>query len=164
MEHFRWNYFELKQCFQKKTMSPELQIESSSMLTALYCVTGWNPSNILRESMHKHNFGQTLKIQSAVVTLNIRSRSSKSYLLFLSANNVSMQVWCGKIHWFRRQNSEKADLQFLRTVTMIMRWPWKLGQTQQNHINSLFCHNDTIHKSLAGIHCSTQEIAYKNIS
>ena len=26
---------------------------------------------------HKHNFGQTLKLQSAVVTLNIRSRSFK---------------------------------------------------------------------------------------
>ena len=26
--------------------------------------------------MHKHNFGQTLKLQSAVITLNIRSRSS----------------------------------------------------------------------------------------
>ena len=30
-----------------------------------------------RESMHKHNFGQNLILQSAV-TLNIRSRSSKS--------------------------------------------------------------------------------------
>ena len=28
--------------------------------------------------MHKHNFGQNLILQSAVVTLNIRSRSSKS--------------------------------------------------------------------------------------
>ena len=28
--------------------------------------------------MHKHNFGQTLKLQSAMMTLNIRSRSSKS--------------------------------------------------------------------------------------
>ena len=28
--------------------------------------------------MHKHNFGQTLKLQSAVVTVNIRSRSLKS--------------------------------------------------------------------------------------
>ena len=30
------------------------------------------------ETMHKHNFGQNLKIQSAVVTLYISSRSSKS--------------------------------------------------------------------------------------
>ena len=27
--------------------------------------TGWSPSIISRDSMHKHNFGQTLKIQSA---------------------------------------------------------------------------------------------------
>ena len=32
--------------------------------------------------MHKHNFGQTLKLQSAVVTMGIRSRSSKSKLFF----------------------------------------------------------------------------------
>ena len=32
--------------------------------------------------MHKHNFGQTLKLQSAVVTVNIRSRSLKSNQLF----------------------------------------------------------------------------------
>ena len=25
-----------------------------------------------------------------------------------------MQVWCRKIHWLRRQSSEKADLQFLK--------------------------------------------------
>ena len=31
--------------------------------------------------MHKHNFGQTLKIQSAVVTLNIRSRSLTLFYL-----------------------------------------------------------------------------------
>ena len=33
---------------------------------------------ISRESMYKHNFGQTLKLQNAVVTVNIRSRSLKS--------------------------------------------------------------------------------------
>ena len=32
--------------------------------------------------MHKHDFGQTLKKQSAVVTLSIRSRSLKSNYLF----------------------------------------------------------------------------------
>ena len=41
--------------------------------------------------MHKHNFGRTLKLESAVVTLDIRSRSSKSN--FLTPNNVSMQIW-----------------------------------------------------------------------
>ena len=30
---------EIKQCFQRKTMTPKLKIESKSMLTALYCVT-----------------------------------------------------------------------------------------------------------------------------
>ena len=39
---------------------------------------------------------QTLDIQSAVATLNIRSRSSKSNEPFLSAINVSMQVCCRK--------------------------------------------------------------------
>ena len=41
--------------------------------------------------MHKHNFGRTLKLENAVVTLDIRSRSSKSN--FLTPNNVSMQIW-----------------------------------------------------------------------
>ena len=35
-------------------------------------------SIISKKSMHKHNFGQTLNLQSAVVTVNIRSRSLKS--------------------------------------------------------------------------------------
>ena len=38
--------------------------------------------------MHKHNFGPTLKLQSAVVNVNIRSRSLKSKYVFLSPNNV----------------------------------------------------------------------------
>ena len=41
--------------------------------------------------MHKHNFGQTLKLQSAVITLDIGSRSSQSN--FLTLNNVSIQIW-----------------------------------------------------------------------
>ena len=40
--------------------------------------------------MHKHNFGQTLKLQSAVVTVNIRSRSLKSNSLF----SVTKQIKC----------------------------------------------------------------------
>ena len=75
-------------------MSPKCKIcgangESSSMLTkiiisSLLChndtiYKGWLKSiNYSRESMHKHNFGQNLKLQSAVVTLNIRLRASKS--------------------------------------------------------------------------------------
>ena len=71
-------------------MSPQSQFESASMLTALYCVTCNDPSIISRESMHKHNFGQTLKLQSAVVNVNIWSRSLKLINSFLSLNNVSM--------------------------------------------------------------------------
>ena len=48
------------------------------------------PSIISRESMHKHNFGQTLKFQSAVVTVNIRSKSLKSNSLL----TVSKQIAC----------------------------------------------------------------------
>ena len=67
--------------------------------------------------MHKRNFGQTLKLQSAVVTVNIsamvtinkRSRSLNLINSFLSPNNVSMQVWCRKPHWFRRQSLQKAE-------------------------------------------------------
>ena len=44
--------------------------------------------------MHKHNYGRTLKLQSAVVTLDIRSRSPKSN--FLTPNNVSMYGKCSK--------------------------------------------------------------------
>ena len=40
--------------------------------------------------MHKHNFGQTLKLQSAMGTVNIRSRSLKSNSLF----SVSKQITC----------------------------------------------------------------------
>ena len=41
-----------------------------------------DPSIISRKSMHKHNFGQTLKIKSAVVTLKTRSMSLQHNLLF----------------------------------------------------------------------------------
>ena len=70
----------LKQCFQRKTMPHKLQIDLASILTVLYCVTmmqAESSSIISRESMNRHNFGQTLNIQSAAVTLNIRSSSSK---------------------------------------------------------------------------------------
>ena len=51
-------------------MSPQHQFESASMLTALYCV-------IMIHQLFQER-GQTLKLQSAVVTVNIRSRSLKS--------------------------------------------------------------------------------------
>ena len=39
---------------------------------------------------HKHNFGQTLKVQSALVIVNMRSRSLKSNSLF----SVFKQITC----------------------------------------------------------------------
>ena len=64
--------------------------------------------------MHKHNFGQTLKLQSAVVTVNIRSRPLKSNY-FLSKNNVSMQVWCKKNPTGSEDRAQKRlNLQFFK--------------------------------------------------
>ena len=60
----------IKAAFSEKNFVPQPQFESASMLTAL------DPSIISRESMHKNKFGQTLKLQSAVVTVNISSRSN----------------------------------------------------------------------------------------
>ena len=48
-------------------MSPQPKIESASFLTAPYCLIMIQA--VSRESKHKHNFGQTLKLQSAVVIL-----------------------------------------------------------------------------------------------
>ena len=72
--------------------------------------------------MHKQNFGQTLKLQTAVVTVNIRSRLLKSNSLF----SVSKQITCiyasqvqKKNLCFRRQISEKAEFKaFLRMMTL----------------------------------------------
>ena len=57
------------------------------MLTALYCVTMINQL-FQGRACTKHNFSQTLKLQSAVVTM----KNS-----FLSPNNVSMQVGAEKL-------------------------------------------------------------------
>ena len=68
-------------------MSPGPEIESASMLfliSLLLCHNDtiykeWLKSIIISsDSMRKHNYGQNLKLQSPVVTLNIRSRSPKS--------------------------------------------------------------------------------------
>ena len=45
------------------------------------------PSIISRERMHKHTFRQTLKLQIAVVNVNIRSMSLKSNSLFFVQTN-----------------------------------------------------------------------------
>ena len=59
--------------------------------------------------MHKHNFGQILNLQRAVVTLNIRSRSSKSNKLFSVSKQCIYASLMGKASLFGRQSSEKAD-------------------------------------------------------
>ena len=58
-------------------MSPQLQFELASMLTALYSVTMIHQL-FQGRICGQTQFGQTLKLQSAVVTMNIRTRSLKS--------------------------------------------------------------------------------------
>ena len=65
-----------KQCFQRKTMSPNRNLGRQACLLPLLCHN--DPSIISRENMHNHNYGQTLKLKSVVVTVNIRSRSLKT--------------------------------------------------------------------------------------
>ena len=80
----------IKAVFSEENNVPQSQIES----TALYCVT------IIQAEIHQLFQGRAcsniilvkiLKLQSAVVTLDIRPRSSKSN--FLTPNKVSMQIW-----------------------------------------------------------------------
>ena len=71
----------------EENYAPQPQIESASLPTILYCVTIIQAE--IHQFMHKHNFGLTLKLQSAAVTLNIRSRSSRSDNSFLSPKNVN---------------------------------------------------------------------------
>ena len=33
----------------------------------------------------------------------------------------------------------------LRVMSLKIRWPWKLDQGHLNHVNSSYCHNDTMH-------------------
>ena len=54
-------------------------------------------SIISRESIHKYNFGQTLKLQSALEIVNKRSMSS-----------MQVKIWCRKTHLFRRQELRKG--------------------------------------------------------
>ena len=51
-------------------------LDGKHVYSSLLCHN--DPSIISRESMYKHNFGQTLKSLSNVVTMNISSRSLKS--------------------------------------------------------------------------------------
>ena len=130
--------------------------------SALYCVI------MIQAEIHQLFKGRActntilFKIQSAVVTLNMRSRSLKSNS-FLSANNVSMQVWCRKTHWFRTELRKAYFTVFFKDEDHDNEVTLKTRSKSPNYINSLFCPNDTLHKSLARIHCSIQEISYKSI-
>ena len=94
------NNRKLKQCFQRKTMSSQPHAYCS-----LLCHNG--PSIISKESMHIHNFGQTLN----VVTVNIRSRLLKSNELF----SVSKQCKFGaeKPTGSEDRAQKRVNLQFL---------------------------------------------------
>ena len=61
---------EHKAVFSEKNCPPTPIRVSKHAYCSLLCHNV--PSIISRESMQKHNFGQSLKIQSAVVTVNIR--------------------------------------------------------------------------------------------
>ena len=72
--------------------------------------------------MHKHNFGQTLELQSDVVTVNIRPRSLKSYSLF----SVSKQITCIYASLVQKKKNfgsedraqKRRKLQILRMMTL----------------------------------------------
>ena len=63
--------------------------------------------------MQQHNFGQTLKIQSAVATLNIRSRSSNLVNSFVCKQCINASL-VQKTFTVSEDSSEKADLQFFK--------------------------------------------------
>ena len=57
-------------------MSHQPQNELASMLTALYCVTTIQAE--IHQLLQGRACTKALKLQNAIVTVNIRSRSSKS--------------------------------------------------------------------------------------
>ena len=66
--------------------------------------------------MHKHNFGQTLKSQSAVVTVNIRSRSLKSNL---QTNNMYLcKFGAEKTFGSEDRAQKRLNLQFFKMMTL----------------------------------------------
>ena len=117
----------IKAVFSEENYVPPTAIWACKHFTALNCVTILQAeisSIISRESycMHKHNFGQTLKLQSDVVTLNIRSRSSKSNQFF------SVPIQCiyaslVEIHPVVQKTEVRKGwfYSFYRIVTLIIR-------------------------------------------
>ena len=84
-------------------------------------------------------------------------------LLFPS--HVSMQVCWRKPHWFRRQRSENADFTVFKDSNLdneaTLKTRSKPPKSYQLFILPQYF--DTIHISLARIHCSIQEISYKTL-
>ena len=81
------NLKQIKAVFSEENYVLPTAIVGKHAYCSLLCHNA--PSIISRESMHKHNFGQTLKLQSAVFTVNIRSMSLKSYSLFSVSKQIS---------------------------------------------------------------------------
>ena len=98
----------IKVVFSEEIYVPQPKFESVSMLSALYCVTKIHQL-LLRENMHKHYFGQTLKLQSAVVTVNLRSRSLESKVLFSVSKQCIYACLVQKNTLVKRKSSKKAE-------------------------------------------------------
>ena len=107
-----------------------------------YVKFGHNPSFDSRYRVLTSFFWSKLDIKSAGVTLKIRSRSLKSNHFFL------MSQWCSRaslviIHQLVQEIECRKGTFF---TVFIVRWPWKLCQSQQNLINSFNYPSDTKHK------------------
>ena len=70
-----------------------------------------------------HNFGQTLKLQSAVVTVNIRSRSLNLINSFMSPNNTMYLCKFGaeKPTGFKHRAQKRLNLLFFKDNDLEMR-------------------------------------------
>ena len=105
-----------------------------------YIKFGQNPSFGSSERGQTSFFGSKFDIQSAGVTLKMRSTSTKSNHIF------PMFQWCScaslvKIH----HSGDRVQTRLTFTVFIVW-WPWKLGQGHQNVIKSFNYPSDTIHK------------------
>ena len=71
------------------------------------------PSIISRESMHKHNFGQTMKLQSTVVTLNVRSLKFSVFKQCIYASLVQTVLLSTQNTSFGRETKKNCQLHTL---------------------------------------------------
>ena len=103
--------------------------------------TDRNPSIISRESVLKHNFGQTLKLQCRGY-LEYKVKVIKMYLTLFCLQKMYQCKFGGKNPLVQKTELKKGWFySFLRMVILKIRWTWKLGQGHQNHVSSSFCHN-----------------------